>query len=80
LEALSHNALNVLLVLYFFQGLGVVARFFQVIKLSSFWQGFWYIMIVFQLLLLVSVLGFIDFWIDFRERLVKKTTEVNKSF
>lgn len=80
LEALSLNLLNVVIVLYFFQGLAIVAKFFAIFKVGVFWRGFWYLMIMIQLFLLVSLLGFADFWLDFRDRMVKKTTEIDKSF
>ncbi|MCM2282160.1 MAG: YybS family protein [Bdellovibrionaceae bacterium] len=78
-EIVSLNALNALVVIYFLQGLAVVASFFRTIRLSPLWQGFWYIMIAFQLFLLVALLGFADFWMEFRTRLAKKTTEIKKS-
>lgn len=80
LAAVALNALNILVVVYFFQGLAVVASFFSAIRLSPLWQGFWYLMIALQLFLLVALLGFADFWMEFRTRLAKKTTEVKKSF
>ena len=80
IEALSLNAINLVVVLYFFQGIAVVAHMFEVFRVSPLWQGVWYVLIVIQLFLVVSVVGFADFWVDFRRRLTKKTTEVNKSF
>lgn len=79
-EAPALNALNVLVVIYFLQGLAVVVSFFRAIRLGPIWQGFWYIMIAFQLFLLVALLGFADFWLEFRARLAKKTTEAKKSY
>lgn len=80
LEVLSINAINVFLLLYFFQGLAVVTAAFQTFKVSPFWQGIWYVLIVLQLFLLVSFLGFADYWLDFRERMSRKPAETNKSF
>lgn len=80
LETVSINAINVFVVIYFFQGLAVVSEAFQAFKVSPFWQGIWYVIIVLQLFLLVSFLGFIDYWLDFRERLSRKPAETNKSF
>lgn len=80
LETLSVNALYVFVVLYFFQGLAVVAHAFRVFKVSPAWQGIWYVLIVLQLFLLTSFLGFADYWLDFRERLSRKPAETNKGF
>ena len=74
------NAINVFVVLYFFQGLAIVAHAFRTFKVNPFWQGIWYVLIVLQLFLLVAVLGFVDFWLEFRERLARKPAESNKSF
>ncbi len=79
-EAVSLNILNVLIVVYFFQGLAVVSQVFRVYKISPFWQSLWYIVLVLQLFIVVSFLGLADYWLEFRERLARKTTETNKNF
>lgn len=79
-EAVSINTLNVLVVSYFFQGLAVASRAFRVYKISAFWRSLWYVVLVLQLFLLVSLVGFVDFWLDFRERLARKPAEPNKGF
>jgi hypothetical protein len=78
LETASVNALNILVVVYFFQGLAVVARAFRVFRVSPIWQAIWYVVIVLQLFLLVSFVGFADYWLEFRERLTRKPAESNK--
>lgn len=72
LKIVSSNLLNVFVILFFFQGLGIVAQAFRTFRVGPFWQVFWYIMIVIQLFLVVSVIGFADFWFDFREKLQSK--------
>ncbi len=79
-EVLSLNAINLVVVLYFFQGIAVITHLFEVFKVSPVWQAIWYVLIVVQLFLVVSIIGFADFWLDFRRRLTKKTTETNKGF
>lgn len=79
-EIVSVNLINVFVVFYFFQGLSIVAYGFQRFKVGTFWQTFWYLMIVIQLFLIVSMLGFADFWLGFRDRLSRKPAETNKSF
>ncbi len=80
LEIVSTNVLNVVIMLYFFQGLAVVTQGFRRFKISPFWQGIWYFLIVVQLFLLVSLVGMADFWLDFRERFTRRPAEPNKGF
>lgn len=80
LEVTSVNALNIFFMLYFFQGLAVIAHAFRTFKVGLFWQTFWYIMIVMQLFPVVSLLGFSDYWLEFRQRMTRKPAETNKGF
>jgi hypothetical protein len=77
-EAVSLNVLNVLVVVFFFQGLAIVSHLFRSYRVNPFWQWLWYLVLVAQLFLLVSLVGFVDFWMDFRERLTRKPAETNK--
>lgn len=77
-ETVSLNVLNLLVVVYFFQGIAIVANFFEAQRLSYFWRGFWFVLLVFQLFLLVSLVGLADYWLNFRERFSKKTKQINK--
>lgn len=72
---LASNVLNVLALLFFFQGLAVVTKTLHVLRVGLFWQFLFFILIVFQLFLFVSVLGLFDYWIDFRSLLTRKATE-----
>lgn len=67
------NVLNVLLVLYFFQGLAIVSVFFDTYRVSPLWRAIWYVFLILQLFLFVSCIGVVDFWFDFRQKLQKKT-------
>jgi hypothetical protein len=80
LEIASVNALNVLIVLYFFQGLAVISNVFRSFKVAPFWQAIWYTLFVLQLFLMVSLLGFVDYWLEFRVRLARDTAETNRGF
>jgi uncharacterized protein YybS (DUF2232 family) len=69
--ALSTLALNVLLVIgacYFAQGLAVIAFFFHKNNVPRFLRGLTYVLIIFQQIftLLVVGLGLFDLWGDFR--------------
>jgi uncharacterized protein YybS (DUF2232 family) len=75
-EFLQTAAINILLVIgacYFFQGLAIVAYFFQKSRVPFFLRMVTYVLIIFQQLftLLVVGLGLFDLWGDFR-RLKKK--------
>lgn len=79
-ELVSVNFLNVLVVLYFFQGLAVISQAFRVFKVGAVWQVVWYVLLVLQLFLMVSLIGFADYWLDFRQRLKAKPAETKRSF
>jgi uncharacterized protein YybS (DUF2232 family) len=71
LEGLRAAALNLLLLLaacYFAQGLAVIAFFFHKNNVPRFLRGITYILIVFQQIftLLVVGLGLFDLWANFR--------------
>lgn len=76
-QAASVNVLNICLMLFFFQGLAVIYRFFAVFRVGFFWQALSMIILVCQLFLLVSLLGLVDHWVDFRTRLSKRREEMN---
>jgi hypothetical protein len=74
-EAVSVNVLNVCFMLFFFQGIAVVARFFETLRMGWFWQTVFMVLIVVHLFLPVSLLGLIDYWVDFRARMQKRGNE-----
>ncbi len=72
LEAnIAVNIFAVMMGLYFFQGLAVMEVGFLVYRVGNFIKLLIYFFIVGQLLPLLSVVGVIDYWIDFRRRLRK---------
>ena len=77
LQAACVNVLNVCLILFFFQGLAVIYRFFTVFRVGFFWQALLMIILVGQLFFLVILLGFIYYWFDFRSRMSKGREEMN---
>ncbi len=64
------NVFNVVIMLYFFQGLAVVVNFFNTKRVGPIWRMISYILIFTQFWAVAS-LGFIDLWMQFRTR--KKT-------
>lgn len=70
LEILGWNAVYIVTVLYFFQGLAVLEVFLKSIKASTMMRIAIYIIVIGQLPFITAV-GLIDYWADFRRRLRK---------
>jgi len=77
-EVISVNVMNITLVLFFFQGAAIVVQFFNKLRMGWFWQMLFMILIVVQLFLFVSLIGLMDFWLDFRARMAKRPTEAKR--
>ena len=75
---LAINIVNVAIVLYFFQGLAVLEVFLNSIGAGWFTRVLTYIILVGQLLLVLSIIGLIDYWVDFRGR-IRKTMRTKVS-
>lgn len=76
IQTVALNFLNVLILLFFFQGLAVVVRLFDVLRLGVMWRVLFFTLIVFQLFLFVSAVGLVDYWANFRLRFHRKTKEI----
>ncbi|MCK6599002.1 MAG: YybS family protein [Bdellovibrionaceae bacterium] len=70
-QAVSSNLINILVIVFFFQGMAIMESFLRKIKAGIFFRAFTYFIFIGQLFLVLSLLGFIDFWIDFRTRIDK---------
>jgi hypothetical protein len=68
---LAVNIVNVSVVLYFFQGLAVLEVFLYSMRAGLFTRILTYLIMVGQLMLILSVIGLIDYWVDFRRRIRK---------
>jgi hypothetical protein len=77
-EAVAVNLMNLSLMLFFLQGIAVVTRFFNYARVSGIWQFLFMFVIIMYLFLAVSLLGLVDFWIDFRTRMGKQTEAPEK--
>ena len=73
IEAISNNALNVCLLLFFFQGIAVVARVLRTFRFGVGSQVLLMVVIVLHLFWFVAVIGLTDHWLDFRARLGKRS-------
>lgn len=69
------NIVNVVFGIYFFQGLAVIESTLLYFRAGTIMRLLVYFIIVGQLFLLVSIVGIIDFWADFRGRLRKFITK-----
>ena len=70
------NVLNIVAILYFFQGLAVISYYLKITKTSPFWQTLIYLFAILQLFIAVVLLGVLDYWFDFREKMKKKAAEI----
>ena len=70
-QQVGTNMLNVIIFLYFLQGMAIVTLFFNHYKLSPVLRTLAYIFIFLQLFVFVSGLGLVDYWVDFRARMLK---------
>jgi uncharacterized protein YybS (DUF2232 family) len=75
LKLLGTNGLLILMTIYFFQGIAIVAFFFDKKQLPRFFRIVLYSLIAVQQLLLLIVigLGFFDVWLNFRKLKTAKT-------
>lgn len=79
LQMLGANLLNLSLFAYFFQGISVVTRYFEVFKVGRFWRIFGYLLFTTQVFAFTSVLGVVDYWVDFRSKFTKRAGLLNKN-
>lgn len=78
LAILGTNLLNVAVVVFYLQGLAVVASYFETFRVGWFWQMLLFVLFATQLFILVSVIGLMDYWMDFRARLAKRANEMER--
>lgn len=76
LQELGLNLFNVFVVIFTLQGLAVVSSFFKDHQVSVFWQIAWYILFM-QMYLVVTLIGFADYWFDFRKKFMSPGKEAN---
>jgi hypothetical protein len=77
LKLVSVNLINVLIFLYFLQGMAVSAAYLRKQKATTLWRGFFYLMATVLLFQFVAAVGFIDYWADFRNKLINRSPTNN---
>jgi hypothetical protein len=70
------NLLNVMILLYFFQGLAVFFHWLVLLKINGVLRIFLLVIFCFQFFLFLSLLGFFDIWLEFRKRKQSKRSKV----
>ena len=73
INVIGSNILNVMMILYFWQGLAVTEVFFRSFKVFFLIRFFAYFILISQLFPILSGIGVIDFWVNFRDRFSKMT-------
>lgn len=71
LSMTATNIVNVMVVLYFFQGLAVIESFFTALRFGFFIRFMTYVVFLVQLFFLVAAIGLIDYWVEFRRRFLR---------
>lgn len=71
LQNISLNLVNVLALLYFFQGIAIAKHFFTLNHFSRLWQTICFFFLLFQLFPLAVLVGFSDYWVSYRTRWTK---------
>jgi uncharacterized protein YybS (DUF2232 family) len=74
LKLVGLNGLMMLMMIYFFQGIAVVSFFFEHRRVPRIYRYLFYSLIALQQIFLFIVIGigFIDIWMNFRDRLEPK--------
>lgn len=79
LEAGAMNILNVMVILFLFQGVAVTEAVFSHYRVGPFMRMLFFLILILQLFFVLSAIGFADFWLDIRKRLknTKQPAEQN---
>lgn len=78
IEVVSINILNITVALFFFQGLSVLGKYFLVFHTGWVWRSILVFLLVFQVPILLALIGLSDYWIDFRKLLLRRAAELKK--
>ncbi len=79
IQILAQNLVALGFAAYFFQGLAILEVFLIFIRAHPFLKFFIYFALVGQLLLVISAIGFVDFWLDLRKKM-RKSLQKNQNW
>lgn len=67
-SVVATNLFYISMLCYFFQGMAVVQRYFELFKIGMFWRLLWLFILVSHIysIIFVAVLGVADVWLNFR--------------
>ncbi len=77
-ELVSLNVFNVCVAAYFFHGLAIMAKYFEIFRVGAFWRALWVFLLVLQLPIVLSLVGVIDLWADFRKVFSRRAANLRK--
>ncbi|MBE8221571.1 MAG: DUF2232 domain-containing protein [Bdellovibrionales bacterium] len=77
-KTLGINVLNICFSFYFLQGLGIVTDVLMLLKAKKITKNLIYILSFIYLFSFISVLGFLDYWFNFRKK-IKIYKMINKN-
>ncbi len=78
LEIVSLNVFNVCVAAYFFQGLAILAKYFEIFRVGPIWRALWVFLLVIQLPIVLSLVGVIDLWANFRKFFSRRAADLRK--
>jgi hypothetical protein len=70
-KPVAENIFIVCVALFLLQGVAILECFFNAVRAHWFVRALGYFLFVFQLFVALAFIGFIDFWMDFRDRFRK---------
>ena len=77
-ETVALNAFNVCVAAYFFQGLAILAKYFEVFRVGALWRALWIFLLVIQLPIVLSLVGIVDLWVNFRRFFTRRAADLKK--
>lgn len=77
-EIVSLNIFNLCVAIYFFQGLAILSKYFEIFRVGAFWRALWVFLLVIQLPIVLSLVGVVDLWADFRKVFSRRAANLRK--
>ena len=78
IRIISLNLAGFLGCFYFFQGLAVLEKVLYLLRAGLLLRILVYLLIVSQLLIALTLIGLVDFWVDIRKQVIKRWFKMNK--
>ncbi len=75
LKIVATNVLMLLSVIYFLQGMAITASFMRRLRISPLLRFVLLLLFSIQLFFMISFIGYVDYWVDFRKRFLSKSID-----